>query len=117
MSRNPLAPGPQRREDVLVRVVGRQDDDAGLAPDATIRRVPSIPSTSGIRTSISTTSGSARVHERSGLRAVARLADDLDVGLGVQDQPEAAANEGLVVGEDDADRHADGSNGRRAWTR
>ncbi len=43
---------------------------AGL-PEATIRRVASIPSTPGMRTSISTTSGSSAVDERDRLGAVA----------------------------------------------
>ena len=39
-----------------------------------------------------------------GLGAVARLGDDLQVGLAVQDQPQAAADQGVVVGEQDAGR-------------
>jgi hypothetical protein len=41
------------------------------------------------------------------LHAVDRLADDLDVVLGLEDQPEAAADQGLVVGDQDpGGRHA-----------
>ena len=46
---------------------------------APIRRVASMPSMRGMRTSISTTSGSQLAGELDRLGAVARLADDLDV--------------------------------------
>ena len=68
-------------------------------PDAAMRRVASMPSTPGIRTSISTTSGCSALHERDGLGAVARLADHLHVLLGLEDHAEAAADERLVVGD------------------
>ncbi len=71
-----------------------------------IRRVASNPSITGIRTSISTTSGSSRRASRHGLEPVAGLGDDLDVGLSRQQHGEAAAHQGLVVGDDDTDRHA-----------
>ena len=51
-----------------------------------------------------------------GLRAVARLADHLEIGLGVQDQAEAGAHELLVVGEQEADAHGLPRSGRRART-
>ena len=70
-----------------------------------MRRVASRPSTSGIRTSISTTSGCSRSTSATASRAVAGLADHLEVGLGVEDHAEAAAHERLVVGEHDADAH------------
>jgi hypothetical protein len=54
------------------------------------------------------------------LGAVGRLADHVEVVLGVEDHPEAGADEGLVVGDEDA-RHAltlsRSSSGRRARTR
>ena len=56
-----------------------------------------------MRTSISTTSGRELARERDGFDAVARLADDLELGVGAQDHPEAGADELLVVGEEDAD--------------
>ena len=89
---------------------------AGL-PEATIRRVASMPSTSGMRTSISTTSGVAARPSATASRAVGGLADDLEVGLGVEDHAEAAAHERLVVGEHDARSLTTASSGRRAWTR
>ena len=45
------------------------------------------------------------LRDRDGLLPVACLADDLDVVLGLEDQPEAGAHQRLVVGEDDADCH------------
>jgi hypothetical protein len=53
--------------------------------------------------------------ERDRLGAVCGLADDLDVGFGAQDHPEAAAHKLLVVREQDANRHARAEpSGRRA---
>ena len=66
-----------------------------------MRRVASSPSSCGIWTSISTTSGCSRSRDRDGLVAVARLADDVEVVLGLEDHPEAGADQRLVVGEDD----------------
>jgi hypothetical protein len=60
------------------------------------------------------------------LQAVAGLGDDVEVVLGREDEPEAGADELLVVGDDDADRigrgHADtaapaGVRGSHAATR
>jgi hypothetical protein len=52
------------------------------------------------------------------LLAVTRFADHLDVGLGVQDHPEAGPHQLLVVGYDDADAHGRfASSGNRARTR
>ena len=64
-------------------------------------RVASTPSMPGIRTSISTTSGCSRGHELERLASVGGLADHLEVGLGVEDEPEAHAQQLLVVDEDD----------------
>jgi len=50
---------------------------------------------------------------RDGLVSIGRLGDYLDVGLRLEDEPEAAADEGLVVGEQDPD-HADAARGSRA---
>ena len=62
-----------------------------------------MPSIRGMRTSMSTTSGATRVATGDGLLAVVGLADDLDVGLRVEDHAEAAAHQLLVVDDDDAD--------------
>ena len=80
--------------------------------------VASMPSSTGIRMSISTTSGLVSSARATASSPVARLGDDLDVGLGVEDEPEAAAHERLVVGEQDADharrRRGTGSRARTA---
>ena len=89
---------------------------AGL-PEATIRRVASMPSTPGMRTSISTTSGASSLDQRDRLGAVLGLADHLDVVAGVEDHAEAGPHQRLVVGDHDPDGHGAASNGRRAWTR
>ena len=58
-----------------------------------------------MRMSISTTSGFSRRHMLDRLQAVDRLADDLEVVLGVEDHLEPRAHERLVVGDQDADAH------------
>ena len=71
-----------------------------------------------MRMSISTTSGCSAVRGVDGCASVGGLADDLDVGLGVEDDAEAGAHERLVVGDQDADHHgAVSRSGRRARTR
>ena len=69
---------------------------------ATMRRVASMPSMFGIRMSRRRTSG-CRSRTSRGPVPVFGLADDLDVGACVEDHPKAAADEGLVVGDRDAD--------------
>ena len=60
-----------------------------------------------MRMSISTTSGLQPAGELDRLRAVGRLADDVEVVLGVEDHLEAGAHERLVVGDQHAhDAHA-----------
>ena len=71
---------------------------------ASSRRVASSPSIAGIWTSIRTTSGSPPADDLEGLGSVRCLADDLDVGLGLEDPPEPDADQLLVVDEHDADR-------------
>ena len=56
---------------------------------AVISRVAAIPSSSGMRMSISTTSGSEPADAVDRLVAVRRLADDLEVGMVLQHEPEA----------------------------
>jgi hypothetical protein len=75
----------------------------GGATRVLIRWVASIPSTPGIRTSISTTSGRVPGDYVQRRPAVGRLADHLDVLDLVEDHPESGAHEGLVVDEHDSD--------------
>ena len=79
------------------------------------RRVASMPSRSGIRTSIRTTSGCSPPHLLERLAAVRGLADDLDVLLRLEDHPEPRTHERLVV----RDQHANAcpSPAARASTR
>ena len=65
-----------------------------------------------MRMSISTTSGARLLGLGDRLAAVAGLADDLDVGLGLEDHAEPRAHQALVVGEQDADHRADPSGSR-----
>ena len=58
-----------------------------------------------MRMSMSTTSGRVLARGLERLQAVARLADDLDVGLRLEDHPEAGAHERLVVDDQDSNAH------------
>src|SRR6185369_17640150 len=51
------------------------------------------------------------------LLAVARLADDVESGLRLEEEPEAGAHQLLVVDDQDADAHASPPTGSRAATR
>ncbi len=82
---------------------------------AVTRRVASMPSSPGMRMSISTTSGLQLACLLDRLAPVGGLADDVDVGLGAEDHPKPGADEALVVGEQNADHRAD--SGNRARTR
>ena len=84
LEQEPARAGPQRRVDVLVEVErGQHEHPRGRAggDDPPGRLDPVQP---GIRTSISTTSGSQRGGHRHRLRAVAGLADHLEVRLGLE---------------------------------
>ena len=69
-----------------------------------------------MRMSMRTTSGATVAHAGERLATVTRLADDLDAGVAREDEPEAAAHEPLVVGEDDPDHGPPVSIGSRART-
>ena len=58
-----------------------------------------------MRMSISTTVGSEAGGLVDGLEPVARLGDDVDVGLAGEQHAEAGAHHRLVVGDEDADAH------------
>ncbi len=60
--------------------------------------------------------GAEGFREGDGLVAIGGLADDVKVASGVEEGPEPAAHEGLVVGECHPD-HPRASRGSRAWTR
>ena len=108
LSRNPLAPARsalkayssrskvvRMRTRVSVARHGRRDGPGGLDP---------------------VEDGHAHVHEHDvgpveldqahGVGAVGGLADDLEVVLGLEDHAEPLAQQRLVVGQDDPDRHA-----------
>ena len=83
---------------------------------AQICRVASIPSSTGMRTSISTTSGRCSRAEPHRLGAVRGARDDGDVGLRVEQRREPRAHDLLVVGDERAD-HDDASRWRAASRR
>ena len=73
-----------------------------------MRRVVSMPSSGSIRRSISTTSGVGRelFELRERLGAAGGDADDLEVGLGLEEGEQPAPHHGVVVDDQDADRVA-----------
>ena len=99
--------GPQRLVDVLVHVEGRQHHDLG----GRVRCGQQLP-----RRLDPVDLGHAHVHQDDirrdaarlldRLSPVRRLADDLEVGLGLEDHPEAGAHERLVVDDQHAHRSA-----------
>ena len=71
-----------------------------------------------MRMSIRTTSGLSSPRRLERLLAVACLADDLDVRLGLEDHAEAGAHQSLVVDDQDTDAQASPSlTGSRAEMR
>ena len=102
---------PKRLEDVLVEVEGRQHEHACPTGTAQIWRVASIPSRFGMRMSMRTTSGLELGRLTDRRVAVVGLADDLDVGLALEDHPEPGADKALVVRQEDAD-HPGSPNGK-----
>ena len=108
LSRKPLAPAWSASIDVFVHVErGQHDDPRAAGAVGQSRRVASMPSMPGIRTSISTTSGrscaaSSAPERRRG------LAGDGEVRLDLEDHPESGPHQRLVVD----DEYADGAG---AW--
>ena len=76
---------------------------------AAMRRVASMPSTRGMRMSISSTSGAHLSASQHGLLAVGGLADHLEVVLGVEQRGEPGPDQFLVVGQRDPDHRSPSS--------
>jgi hypothetical protein len=101
--------GPDRLEEILLLVADREDDDLGARGGLLDRPAGLDP----------VAAGHADVHQddvgqRLGglldrLRAVARLADQIDIRLALQDHLETAAEQGVIID----DHRADGLRVRR----
>ena len=80
-----------------------------------IFRVARIPSIRGIRTSINATSGRSRRADSTASAPLDRLADHREAAGGADDAAEPGPDQGLVVGDDDPQRHRwpPGSGNRR----
>jgi len=107
----------ERLVDVLVEVEGREDDDLrrrgrAVAQDPS-RLEPVQPRHPDVHQH---DVGLQVASELDRLGAVARLADHLDVRFRLEDQPEAGADERLVVGEQDPNHAAPAPSGSRALT-
>jgi hypothetical protein len=104
--RKPLAP-TNRAGGRLVEVERREHDDprrrGARLGSASGSAVAARPSITGIRMSMSTTSGRPG-GRRARLRPRLGFADDGQIRLRVDDHADAGAEKGLVVDEDDADR-------------
>ena len=119
LEQEPAGAGPQRLVHVLVEVERRQDHD----PRRRQRLVAGDPA--GRLEAVHHRHPDVHQHhvgvlaggEGDGLGAVARLADDLDVGLTGEQHREPAAHERLVVGDHDPDRHSASPYGSSALTR
>ena len=103
LSRKPRRAGSQGGEHVLVEVEGREHEDLRLALDQR-----------GRGDAVEARHAHVHQHDVGGrdrqrldrLAAVGRLADDGHVGLGVDHELEAVADQRLVVGDEDADHDA-----------
>ena len=73
-----------------------------------------MPSITGIRTSIRTTSGRARRASATASAPVAGLADDREALGGADDAAEPGPDQGLIVGDDHPQRHRGPPGGRAA---
>ena len=109
LEQEPAGAGPHRLVDVLVHVEGGQDEDPGGAGgDQPPGRLDPVQL------------GHPNVHQRDvglqpgrqldGLDAVRRLTHHGQVGLGVEDEPETAPHQRLVIGDQNPDH------GRPPWT-
>ena len=119
LSRKPLAPAlkPSYTYSSRSKVVRMRTREVSSRPSATMARVASIPFITGICTSISTTSGSRRRVSSSASPPSPASPDDLDVGLGLEDETQARAHHLLVVGQHHGDAHVPSlGSGRRART-
>ena len=119
-SRNPLAPARRAWKTYSSRsnVVRTSTRVAAVRSSAAMRRVASMPSTPGMRMSMSTTSGLVGHGQLDRLGPVGRLADHLEAVLALDEDAEAGPHQGLVVGQQDADHGAaTGANRSVAATR
>ncbi len=100
--------------DVFVEAVGGEDEDSGVgSPCGELPgRLDAVED--GHADVHQHDVGIERSGERDGLRAVGCLADHLDVALRLEDQPQAAADDRLVVDEEDADHDGSGRLARSA---
>ena len=112
LEQEPAGPGPQRPVDVLVEVERRQHQHPG--------RGSGVGEPSGCRDAVELWHPDVHQHDVGfqaqylvdSLQAGCRLTDDGEVLGGVHDAAQADADERLVVGDDDPDRHDAGSAGR-----
>src|SRR5260221_280674 len=123
LEKEPARSRPEGPEDILVELEGGEDEHSGLGEcrvgDDLARRLepghlwhPHVPHHHV----------TVRRHCRlEGLTAARRLADDLEVGVGLEERPEPGADNRLVLGDQDPDPLAHVAalppSGSRAWTR
>ncbi len=85
----------------------------GAFAEAVIRRVASIPSRTGIRTSISITSGRCSPATQHGFLSVPGGGDHLEIAGLVDDHAKPFADEGVIVDQSNPD-HATSNSGKPA---
>ena len=106
LSMNPLAPTRSAPKTYSSRSNVVRISTRGSGPAAVIRRVASIPSSTGMRMSMQHHVGRGPAGHRDRFRAVGGLAEHGQVGLGVDEHAEPGPDDGLVVGDYHADGHA-----------
>ena len=106
LEQEPAGTGAQRLDDVLVGIERGQDEDPGVrgdavADDAARRRDPVEHRHADVHHD---DVGLEALGDLDALLAVGGLADDLDVGLVLEDHPEPGPHQLLVVDQDHPDR-------------
>ena len=101
-TRNPAAPARSARSTYWSASKVVSTTTTGGESSLLIRSIAVIPSTPGMRRSMSTTSAGCAQRLDPG-RAVVGLVDDLDTGVGSEDRAQVRADHRLVV--DDHDLH------------
>ena len=101
--------GPEGPEGVLVEIEGGQDEHPGVPGGLRFGDGPSgrDPVEHGHAHVHEDDVGAVELGQAHGVGAVGRLAHDLHVLLGLEDHAEPLAQQGLVVGQDDPDRHGE----------
>jgi len=110
--------GPQGVKDVVIVVEGGEDEDARGVVDVGEQAAGCLDAINGGHADVHQHDiGAQAAHQGRDGRSGLGFADHRDVGLGVDDRPQTAADERFVVDEEDPQIHGVGCSGSRTATR